>query len=77
MIGNHTLDENEKPKRTRAVRRRNDYLKAKKFKEDMIDIGWECEEIPLGRFTKNTSFNYILQLILLMLLSYHQSYLMK
>lgn len=58
MIDKYILDEDEQSKRTRAERRRNDYLKAKKFKDYMLDIGWkECEDIPLGRFTKNTSFN--------------------
>lgn len=57
MIGNTKLDELEKPERNRAIRRKNNYVKAKKFKDDMINLGLECNEIPLGRFTKNTSFN--------------------
>lgn len=60
MIGNTKLDEIEKPKRNRAIRRKNDYLKAKKFKDDMVSAScfpeyWE--DMPLGRLSKNTSIS--------------------
>jgi len=59
MIGNFTFDENVKPKRNRAVRRKNNYIKAKKFRAEMISIlGSEWwEDQPIGRFVKNTSLN--------------------
>ena len=60
MIGNDTLDEIEKPKRNRAVRRKNDYNKAKKFKRDMMNISFYpdyWEDMPLGKLSKNTSIS--------------------
>lgn len=61
MIRNETLDENVKPERNRAIRRKNNYLKAKRFKHDMCiicgDEYWKDQ--PLGKFVKNTSLNEI------------------
>lgn len=60
MIRNDTLDEIRKPERNRAIRRKNNYAKAKKFKEEMIQDGFDWwEDAPLGRFVKNTSLNEI------------------
>lgn len=61
MIGNFTLDENVKPKRNRAVRRKNNYIKARRFKEDMVhnDGFYWWKDIPLGKFVKDTSLNEV------------------
>ena len=61
MIGNTVLDEIEKPERNRAIRRKNNYLKAKKFRKEMIEtFTWDAdfwETQPIGKFVKNTSMN--------------------
>ena len=36
MIRNYTLDENVKPERSRSTRRKNNYFKAKRFKDIVI-----------------------------------------
>ena len=46
--------------RTRGERRRNNYNKAKRFKDILVDTTYASEyfeEMPLGKFVKNTSFN--------------------
>ena len=60
MIGNFTFDENVKPERNRAIRRKNNYIKAKKFKKTMITFfGYDWwGDVPVGKFVKNTSLNY-------------------
>lgn len=58
MIRNYTLDENVKPERNRGTRRKNNYFKAKRFKDIVIyALGFDSFNVPIGRYVKNTSLN--------------------
>ena len=59
MIDKLRYDDTCKGFRKRAIRRKNNYIKAKKFKDDMINIFGRDYWINqlIGRFVKNTSIN--------------------
>lgn len=60
MIRNTKLDELVKPERTRAIRRRTNYVKAKRFKKSMKETyndTW-IDNYSLGYFIKNSHRNF-------------------